>query len=111
MTCTTQELTSLRWFNGSTELGPIYAFSSAHTFPRNIFNDSGITIDVINAIPEGLSDNFSGMSVLNSSTLALNRANIESIQCGNRMHRSGAVNLTMLNIQGICILDITFSAC
>ncbi len=100
MTCRTQELTSLRWFNGSTEL-VIYAFSSAHTFPINIFNDGGFVIDITNAIPEGdLSDNFNGTSVLSSSTLALSRANIGSIQCGTRIFRSTPIDLTVLNIQG-----------
>ncbi len=90
----------MRWFNGSTELA-IYAFSPLDTFPKNILNDIGITINITNAIPESeQSENFNATSMLSSSTLALSMANIKSIQCGSRMLRSAPINLTVLNIQG-----------
>ncbi len=99
MTCRTQELQSLRWYFDDGSIA-IYVYSSANTFPNNIYTDSGVTIDVIDANPESSqSDIFNGTSVLSATTSALSMLNVDSIRCGTNAIRSETIDLRMLNIQ------------
>ncbi len=99
MTCTTQELQSLRWyFDERSEA--IYVYSVINSFPMVIHQQNGVTITIVAATPESSqSDIFNGTSVLTASTSALSMLDVDMIQCGTNAVRSEAIDLTMLNIQ------------
>ena len=100
MTCMTQELTFLRWYNGSSVIA-LYTYNPMDLPPRFLFDNDGLTIEITDAVPEGgLSDVFNSTSVLTTTTLALSLLNVRSIQCGTGAFRSETIDLSMLNIQG-----------
>ena len=95
MTCRTEELPVLMWYNGSMAIAA-YTFISRHTFPRIIFAEGRVTVEVTDAIrEEEISDNFNAVSVMTTTTLALRTLYIMSIQCGFGPHRSSSIDLSI----------------
>ncbi len=101
MTCTTQELTSLRWFYDSLTIANFLFLDTSVTFPLTIHNEDGVVVEIVNVVPNSANtDTFNATSVLTTTTSALVMLNVNSIACGTRGTRSQTLDLTMLNIQG-----------
>ncbi len=103
MTCTTQDLTSLRWyFDGLQRV--TYTLSRAATLPENIYDEGDISIAVTLATSRlDDIDEFNGTSVLTTTTLALSMLDADNITCGTNSEMSDIIDITMLNVQGKCM--------
>lgn len=112
LTCKTIRLPLLRWYIDDLPLEGFFAYINIdQEFPHTIYDNAGVAIVVVNATREpSPSDNFNSTSVLTATPLALAKFNAREIRCGNDTIRSGAINLTHLNIQGSKLLhEITVS--
>ncbi len=109
MTCVVQQFEQFRWYFDGTGIAA-FVYEKQYQYPRNIYNSNGITINVTSATVESpMSVTFNATSVLSSTTLALSLLGADSIQCGNRQFRSQAINLTMLNINGMVTYITSYS--
>ncbi len=100
LTCTVQNLTSLRWFFDG---GQVYSYTYADgsTFPHVLHEDSGLSISIISAASHSaISDHFNGTSVLTTDTSVLSMRMIDSIQCGTNTIRSQTITREMLERNG-----------
>ena len=87
-----------------------FGYIEGREYPYTYHNDSGVLIQVIQIVlDESDQDFFSSIiSVLMSTTRALDMLNVDSIRCGqNDANWSPAIDLTMLNVQGadLCFLS------
>ena len=105
MTCTTHNLTSLRWWFDDREISS-YTYFTESVFPHlvdisDLDTGAGIRIVIISATPTlDASDSFSGISVLTTNTTVLSRLNVDRIQCGTNAIRSQSIDVQMLKRKG-----------
>ena len=93
--CTVEDLPFLKWFfNGSEEA--TYVYDIGTTFPLAIELDNpfpGISIQIINATRDPNTDDINALSLLTSSTSALQQLMGQSIQCGSNVVRSDVITI------------------
>ena len=94
LTCTVQNLTSLRWWFDDDQIST-YIYSQANTFPHTPPGGAnGIQIQIIRAARTA-GDRFNATSVLttNSSVLGSLKQQVDNIQCGTNAIRSQSINI------------------
>ena len=93
MTCTVQDLPSLRWFMNDSQIAA-YPFNPSDTFPPPVdlmTTYPGVNAQIINATQGSNPEAINAISVLAISFTALSNLSGVAIQCGANAHKSNSI--------------------
>ena len=83
MTCRIQDLPTLRWFIGGTNVAT-YRYYTGDSFPFTLASPPGIEISVTSAAPDNVHpDLIDATSTLTTHTTLLQAFNMQDFTCGN----------------------------
>ena len=95
MICTAREIERLSWYFENQTVGRSFLIDNEQSFPINLYNESGIHIEVRSADAQSnQSDVFNATSVLTATISSF--AAIQFINCGTNTIRSKSIILDML---------------
>ena len=100
MTCLSEALPFLSWYYDGTAIAT-FVFTGRVQFPHTVHNESEVLIEITSANNAAESDSFSAVSVLSTTIEALSMISVDRIQCGANQVRSQAIDLTVLEFQGV----------